>query len=306
MTPLTELTSLAQTLGIEKLWLKNEGQNPTGSHKDRMSALAVARALALGRTAVVATSSGNAGASLAAYAAAAGLRCAIISTHNINPVWAQAIRLTGADLILTDTSMERWHLMRRMVEQEQWYPVTNFIHPPVGSNPFGVQGYKTIAYEIIEQCGATPPTLILIPASRGDLLWGVGQGLLELEQAGLLAKRPRLAAVEPIPRLSRVLAGEDYRQLFAEDAHTMSSIGGETVTYQSVAALRGWTGTAVEVTSEAAQAAQETLAHSGFYAEMSSAAALAGLQELRQRKEVDSSERVVLVTTSHGYKEPPA
>lgn len=305
MTPLIELTALTQSLGIEKLWLKNEGQNPTGSHKDRMSALAVARAAALGRTAVVATSSGNAGASLAAYAAAAGLRCAIISTHNINPVWARAIRLTGADLILTDTSMERWHVMRRMVEEEQWYPVTNYIHPPVGSNPFGVQGYKTIAYEIIEQCSATPPTMILIPASRGDLLWGIGQGLLEMEQCEILTKRPRLVAIEPVPRLSRVLAGEDYRQLFSEESHAMSSIGGETATYQSAATLREWRGTAVEVTTSMAKSAQESLAHHGFYVELSSAAALAGVQSLQHHGKISGRERIVLVATSHGYKEPP-
>jgi threonine synthase len=306
MTPLTELTVLAKELGLHKLWLKNEGQNPTGSHKDRMSVLAVARAAALGRTAVVATSSGNAGASLAAYAAAAGMRCVIIATTQISPVWAQAIKLTGAELVLTATPLERWETMRQMVEQEQWYPVTNYINPPVGSNPFGVQGYKTIAYEIVEQCGRTAPTTIVIPASRGDLLWGIGQGLLELEQYGLLPKRPRLVAVEPIARLSRVLDGEDYRQLFPEEAHAMSSIGGETVTYQSVATLREWQGWAVEVSTETARAAQETLAHNGFYVELSSAAALGGLQTLRQRNQVDGSERVVLVATSHGYKESPA
>ncbi|MCB9423251.1 MAG: pyridoxal-phosphate dependent enzyme [Ardenticatenaceae bacterium] len=305
MTPLIALTSLAQSLGIEKLWLKNEGQNPTGSHKDRMSALAVARAAALGRTAVVATSSGNAGASLAAYAAAAGMRCVIIATTQISPIWAQAIKLTGAELVLTLTPLERWQVMQRMVEQEQWYPVTNYINPPVGSNPFGVQGYKTIAYEIMEQCNPTPPTMIIIPASRGDLLWGIGQGLLEMEQGGVLPKRPRLAAVEPVARLSRVLAGGDYRQLFLEEAHAMTSIGGETVTYQSAATLREWQGLAVEVTTESARAAQKSLAHSGFYVELSSAATLAGLQTLQQRGEIDGSERIVLIATSHGYKEPP-
>ena len=305
MTPLTNLASLARTLGVEKLWLKNEGQNPTGSHKDRMSVLAVARAAALGRTAVVATSSGNAGASLAAYAAAVDMRCVIIATTQISPVWAQAIKLTGAELFLTATSLERWEYMQQMVEQENWYPVTNYINPPVGSNPFGVQGYKTIAYEIVEQCGPTPPTMIVIPASRGDLLWGIGQGLLELEQYGLLPKRPRLVAIEPVARLSRVQGGEDYRQLFQEDAHAMTSIGGATVTYQSVAALRNWQGLAVEVTTQAAQAAQKSLAHNGFYVELSSAAALAGVQSLQQRGEVASSERVVLIATSHGYKELP-
>ncbi len=98
-TPLVELRSLARTLTVEKLWVKNEGQNPTGSHKDRMSPLAVARAASLGRDTVVAASSGNAGASLAAYASAAGLRCVIISTQKISSGWRQAIEISGAELI---------------------------------------------------------------------------------------------------------------------------------------------------------------------------------------------------------------
>jgi hypothetical protein len=85
-TPQLPLPSLAERMGVTKVWLKNEGQNPTGSHKDRMSALAVARAASLGRSTVVAASSGNAGASLAAYAVAAGLDCKIIATSKISPL----------------------------------------------------------------------------------------------------------------------------------------------------------------------------------------------------------------------------
>jgi threonine synthase len=305
LTPLIRLPSLAKSLGLGQIWLKNEGQNPTGSHKDRMSALVTARAVTLGRKPVVAASSGNAGASLAAYAAAAGLRCAIISTKEINPVWARAIQITGAELILTDTSMARWQLMRQMVEEEGWYPVTNYIDPPVGSNPFGVQGYKTVAYEILEQCGETPPTTILVPTARGDLLWGIWAGLLDAERFGLLPERPRLIAVEPVERLRNVLAGADYRQHFAEEPHGMISISGATATYQSMIALQESKGAAVEVTTEDAVLAQEMLARHGIYVEMSSAASLAGLRLLSNNRQINMGERVVLIATSHGYKELP-
>jgi len=305
MTPLVELALPAQALRIEKLWVKNEGQNPTGSHKDRISALVVARAASLGRTTVVAASSGNAGASLAAYAGAARLHCAIISTPKISRMWAQAIELTGADLVLTDTPMQRWQYMRQMVEEEDWYPVTNYLNPPVGSNPFGVQGYKTVGFELVEQCGEAPPTMVVVPTARGDLLWGIWQGLIESEQARLLSELPRLVAVEPVPRLGRVLSGEDYRQLFEGKAHEMTSIGGLTATYQSAVALRESKGCAVEVSTEKAKEAQRELAHCGFYVELSSAASLAGLQVLAKQGRIDSSERVVLILTSHGYKEIP-
>jgi threonine synthase len=304
-TPLVELRSLARTLGVAKLWVKNEGQNPTGSHKDRMSPLAVARAAALGRDTVVAASSGNAGASLAAYAAAAGLRCVIYSTARISKAWRQAIEITGAELVIARTPEERWVIMQQRVREQGWYPVTNFLDPPVGSNPFGVDGYKTVAYEILEACGDNQPTVIFIPTARGDLLWGIWQGLQDGKQNGLCWEMPRLFAVEPAPRLSRVLAGEDYRQPFEEEPHAMISIGGSTVTYQSVSALRDSHGGAVEVPMEKAELAQHELARQGIYAELSAAASLAGLKILLKQGQIRGSDRVVLIITSHGFKDPP-
>jgi len=305
MTPLVELTGQAEMMRVGSLWIKNEGQNPTGSHKDRMSVLAVARAASLGRDAVVASSSGNAGASLAAYAGAAGLRCAIISTREISTAWARAIKMAGADLNIKGGSLERWQTMQRMVEKENWYPVTNYLNPPVGSNLFGIQGYKTISYEIIEQSRGDIPTVIMVPTSRGDLLWGIWEGLADLKRYGVIEKLPRLVAIEPIPRLSKVLSGEDYRQLFEGESHEMPSIGGGTVTYQSVEALLETEGCAVEVSNDEAVEAQRELAQIGFYAELSSAASYAGLKELVRRGEIDRTDRVVLILTSHGYKDLP-
>jgi threonine synthase len=304
-TPLVPVPSLAQGLGLARVWLKNEGQNPTGSHKDRMSALAVARAAALGRRTVVAASSGNAGASLAAYAAAAALDCKIISTPKISPSWAQAIEMAGAELLLTDTPEARWPLMRAKVESEGWYPVTNFLDPPVGSNPFGLEGYKTVAFELVEQCARAQPTTILVPTARGDLLWGIWQGLSEACRAGLVADLPRLLAVEPFARLKNVLAGRDYRSRFEGEPHAMTSIGGGTATYQSLLALRASGGSGVEVSTAEAHRAQRELAQLGFYVELSSATALAALHKLGEEGQVGQADRVVLVVTSHGYKELP-
>ena len=304
-TPLVELPGLARTLGVGQLWVKNEGQNPTGSHKDRMSPLAVARAVSLGKDTVVAASSGNAGASLAAYASAAGMRCVIISTAKISSGWRRAIEAAGAELLLTDTPKARWVLMRERIENEGWYPVTNYLDPPVGSNPFGVDGYKSTGYEILEACGDETPTVILVPTSRGDLLWGLWQGFQDGVRFGLAGVVPRLVAVEPAPRLSMVLRDADYRQTFPEEPHAMVSIGGGTVTYQAMRALRNTEGCAVEVSMEEALRAQAELAGHGFFAELSAAASLAGLRVLIRRDEIKPPERVVLVITSHGYKDPP-
>jgi threonine synthase len=294
---------MAQALGIDALWLKNEGQNPTGSHKDRMSPFVVARAFDLGIDTVAIASSGNAGTSLAAYAAVVGLKCVVVATKDINPSWEAAIRLHGAELIQVDGSLERWRRIRTEVEAGNWYPATNHQHPPLGSNPYGLQGYKTVAWEILEATEPTRPTVIFVPTSRGDLLWGIWQGMREAHEAGLTRYLPRLIAVEPFPRLSKVLAGADYRGDFPGQAPDMPSITGNTVTYQAMVALRDSKGAAVEADGRQGQVAQRQLARRGFYVERSSAAALSGLQTAIAQGIVSRSDRVVLVLTSHGYKE---
>ena len=304
-TPLVPLPDLAQSFGLQALWLKNEGANPTGSHKDRMSPLVVARAAELGIDTLAVASSGNAGVSLAAYATAAGLRCAVVSTPDMSPAWARAIRLCGAELVLVDKSLERWQLIRAKVDEGLWYPSANHLDPPLGSNPYGVQGFKTIAWEILEVIAPSTPTVIIVPTARGDNLWGIWQGLLEAAEMGLIDQLPRLVAVEPFARLSRVLAGDDYRDKFPGRAPDMPSITGDTATYQAMVALRDSNGLALEAGSADAARAQAQLARLGFYAERSSAAALAGLQKLVSRGEVGQSDRVVMMMTSHGFKEKP-
>lgn len=123
-TPLVAMPALASELGVAALWVKNEGANPTGSHKDRMSPLAAARAQSAGYKKVVASSSGNAGASLASYAAAAGLECCILAGHDISAPWAEAIQLAGAGLLQVD-SHERWPLIQKMAQAENWFAVSN-------------------------------------------------------------------------------------------------------------------------------------------------------------------------------------
>jgi threonine synthase len=270
-----------------------------------MSPFVVARAAALGLGTVAVASSGNAGASLAAYAAAAGLACVVASTRPIRPTWEQAIRFYGAELVLVDEPLERWHLIRAKVEQGLWYPSANHLDPPLGSNPYGVQGFKTVAWEILEANAPLTPTVIVVPTARGDHLWGIWQGLIEAAEMGLLDRLPRLVAAEPFARLSRVLAGADYRDKFAGQAPDMPSITGDTATHQAMIALRDSNGLAVEANSEEARAAQIQLAGRGFYVERSSATAFAGLLKLVDQGAVGRDDRVVLLITSHGFKEPP-
>ena len=286
------------------MWVKNEGQSPTGSHKDRMSPFVVARAAATGRRTVAAASNGNAAVSLAAYAAAAGLDCAIVATKTIGAAWKRALDLLGVELVVTPTSRDRWDHLRKKVRDGAWYPATNYLAPPVGSNPFGVQGYKTVAYEIAEDLGGEMPDAVVVPTSRGDLLWGIWEGFRELAELGHVHAVPRLFAVEPFPRLARVLAGEDYRQGFPGTTR-LSSIGGDTVSYQALDAVRRSGGNALVVADEDAEAAILRLARLGFYCESSSASAVAALTALVKYNRPESIESVLLVLTSHGFKNAP-
>jgi threonine synthase len=301
-TSLALLDRLAEEIGIRALYLKNEGGNPTGSHKDRMSRFVVQRALEIGASTVGAASSGNAGVSLAAYAARVGLKCVIVTTPDMNPNWRRAIEMHGATLLAAGTPEQRWDVLARRVRAGDWYPATNFVVPAVGSNPFGVDGYRSIAFELFLQLRANPPTDIFVPTSRADLLWGIARGYCDLQVAGFLEKRPRVHAVEPFARISRVFAGEDYRGNFPGST-AMTSIGGTTVTYQALSALKSCRGAAVVADDESARVDQRRLAHSGLYLELSSAAALSALRKLVSQGVVGRDAAVVLIGTSSGFSE---
>ena len=302
-TPVARLHRLTDELGLDAVDIKLEGSNPTGSHKDRMTSQFIARAMAKHAPVVAAASSGNAGASLAAYAAAAGLRCAIVTTPKMSPAWRRAIEWTGAELHFVEDPLDRWRFIRERGETDGWFSATNISQPPTSSEPFGVDGYKTLAYELALDPQTAGADTILIPTARGDLLWGIYAGFKELFDEKVLGQMPRLVAVEPFPRLELALAGADYRSRFAGGS-PLVSINGTTLTYQAVAAVQRSGGTAVSVNPQDVVADQHVLAKAGHYLELSAVAALTGLRILQARK-LFTLRHAVLIATSHGYKEVP-
>lgn len=292
-TPLVALPELAATLKLGRLTAKLEWCNPTGSHKDRMSAQLIARAAACGAPAVVAASSGNGGLSVAAYAARAGLPAEVALTAAVSAAYRRAMAAHGATLVEVADSSARWDYLALRVAQGA-FAATNYRVPAIGTDPFGIDGYKTLAAEL---SGPDRPDIVLVPSARGDLLSGLRLGFEEIG-AGL----PRLVAVEPFPRLARVLAGEDYRGSFAGTT-AQASIAGQTVTFQAVAALRASAGQAVPVDDEAARAAQQRLAGCGLHAELSAAAALAALMMLARDGRL-AGRHATIVLTGSGWRDP--
>ena len=303
-TPCNSSPALAEELNVAKIFIKNEGLNPSGSHKDRASCMVVTRAIDVGATTIVAASSGNGGVSLALYAAAAGIRCCIVSTPALSRIYTRAIGMTGAELVTVPETLGRWRFVAEMVRERNWFPATNYLHPPVGSNHFGLDGLKTVAYEIFENMGEENLEVVVVPTSRGDLIWGLYEGFRQITELGLLKAVPRLFAVEPFPRISRVLGGEEFTGSFPGETDLVS-IGGSTVTYQAIEAIRSSGGGVVVVNDQDVVRDQRRLAQHGCYAELSSAASLTGLVALLRDGRIAGDASVVLVATSNGYKELP-
>lgn len=300
-TPIIELKRFSEQIGVDRIWVKNEGVNPTGSHKDRMSPFIAARAKSEGYTTVVVASTGNAGLSTASYCALAGLKCTIITTSSIPPTFEKAIRTVGAELIYTKTVKDRWNYLEKYVRENEWYPATNHITPPVGSNFFGVEGYKTIAYEIIEELNNNLPTILVIPSSRGDLFWGIYSGFKEAKMSGLIYEIPKLVAVEPYPRVSCVLNGEDYRGNFSGESRGLISISGTTVTYQLYKAIKETKGSVKVVDYNQAKQGKIEMGKYGLYLEMSSATVWSAIEQLKN--EITNKDRILAIATSHGFKD---
>ena len=304
-TPLTRLPILEKKLGLGVVYSKNEFQNPTGSHKDRMNPMIVARAKKLGAKVVACASSGNEGVSLAAYAARANLECVIVTTFGITDIWKSAMIAAGAQVVLVEKSSDRLLYLKDKIENEGWYCATNQLDVPVGSCAYGIQGYKTISYELYEELSESMPDYILVPTCRGDLLYGIYEGFRDLKDQGMLQVIPKLVAVEPFSRLEQVLKGSDYRLKFEGDSGLTPSIGGMTATYQSKKALDDSRGFAVSIGQDRVVDNILELARQGLYLEASSALNYGCLSVAIEQGKIELGSSVVLISTSHGFKNRP-
>ncbi|HEV7263565.1 MAG TPA: pyridoxal-phosphate dependent enzyme [Falsiroseomonas sp.] len=298
----TPLIVLPAPDSLASLAVKAEWMNPTGSHKDRMSPLVLARAREIGARGVVCASSGNAGVSLAAYAARAGLGCCVVVTPAVPDAVRRVLHAHGARVLGARDSIGRWTIAARLAA-EGWYPATNHALPAVGSSAWGVEGYRTLAFEI---AAAMPEGLdaILVPTARGDTIWGLAAGFTALRGAGLWRPAvPRLIAVEPFARLTAVLAGHARTTDAFPGTTRQASTAGATTTDQALRAVRESGGAAIVVDDAAAEAAQAALAaHHGVLLELCAAACFAAVP--RAASLLPDGARVVLIGTAAGLRDP--
>ena len=304
-TPLVPLARLGRRLGVPHLFAKDESQNPTWSYKDRLCSLAVTHAVATGARVITIASTGNHGASTAAYAARAGLPCVIFTMASVPDTMKTLMQSYGAAVVACATSEQRWSLMREGIERCGWYPTSGWVVPPIGSNPFGVEGYKTIAYEIAEDLGWTAPDVVAVPSCYSDGLFGIWKGWVELERLGLVKTRPRMLAAEPFGPLANALArGLETPERVLSGSSVAFSIASPYGTYQGLTALRESEGSGVPITDEGIFEAQRALAsEEGLYAEPSAVVGLTAVMQEARAGRLDPDQRIVVVLTSGGLKD---
>ncbi len=284
-----------------EFYIKDESRNPTWSHKDRLNLAVVSAAVNSGAPGVVAASSGNHGASSAAYSARAGLPAVILSTPR--PATVASFMQAYGQLVVAVPDVEtRWELMRRLVDEFNYHPASNQTIPPT-NHPFGAENYKTISYELYLQLDRRAPAAVFIPVGFAELLFGVYKGFTELKQYGLIDTLPRLIACEPAAGapLKRALELDQpvaYVQVEPSDAY---SIAVPVNSYRGVVAVKGSNGAALAITEAEMYAAQDQMRRAGMWSELSAAIAVAGANHLA---ELDLDEgAVVCINTSSGFKD---
>jgi threonine synthase len=305
-TALIDAARVGRWIGLDgPLWLKDESRNPTWSHKDRLNLCIVSAAVATGARGIAVASTGNHGASAAAYANRAGLRSIVISGPGAQPAFEHFLAALGSDCIIVPQE-QRWAALKRIVDETGFMPASNLTRFHT-SNPFGPEGYKTMAYEVFAQLGGRVPGTAVLPTGYGELLFGVTKGFRELLRFGLSSKMPRILSAEPAVRapLAYAMAHNEAAAEVSGPTSLAAGIACTVSSYRGAVALRDSGGHALTFQETTVVEAASELAHEGLWQEYSGVAGLAALREARQRGET-IDEPVVAVLTSTGLKELPA
>ena len=302
-TPLVESAAVSRWAGLEWLRLKEEGLNPTGSFKDRGMTVAVTQARRVGATAVACASTGNTAASMAAYAALAGLPALVIVPAGQVAMGklAQSIAYGARTLLVRGDFDACFTLVREAADRLGVY-VLNSI------NPFRLEGQKTIVLETLQQMGWEPPDWIVVPAGNLGNTAAFGKALREARECGLIARTPRLAAVQaagaaPFARSFREGFARRHR-VKADTVATAIRIGDPASYDRAVASIRETDGVVAEVTDAEILEAKAVVDRAGIGCEPASAASVAGARRLVHDGVIGREQRVVAVLTGHLLKDP--
>lgn len=302
-TPLIAAPALRAATGFGRLWLKDETRGPSGSNKDRATALVIEQALRAGANTVTCASTGNVATSLAIGAAAAGLRAVVFVPAGVAPGKLTAMLAAGARVFrVREGYTAAFRLSREAARAFGWHERNT------GVNPGTVEAKKTVAFEIWEQLGRRLPDAVVAPVGDGPTLYALGKGFRELVACGAGGPLPRLIGVQaagcqPVTRAWET--GETVRaqpgQTLADGIAVEAPVSGGAVLRE----VRESGGGMVAVEDAALLRAIDLLARSaGLLAEPAGAAATAGLAAAAAAGLVRPGERVVALVTGTGLKTP--
>jgi len=304
-TSLNRCIRLSDKIGLKNLYVKNEGENPTGSFKDRGMTVGVTKALELGMIRVACASTGNTSASLAAYAARAGIECIVLipSGKIAFGKLTQAI-IHGAKVIQVKGNFdEALRIVRRICQTHRIYLLNSV-------NPFRLEGQKTAAFEIRDQLCGKVPDKIVIPVGNAGNISAYWKGFMELHKIGLINDLPQMIGIQAegaAPIVNSLKKGMDFIE-FVENPETVATairIGSPVNWKKAVRAIKESDGTVEKVSDREILEAQRLLAQlEGIFVEPASAASIAGLIRLVNEGLIDKDETVVCILTGHGLKDP--
>lgn len=301
-SPLYEAERLAKQLGLRRLWIKDDGLNPTASLKDRASAMAVAKAREAGAQVIACSSTGNAASSLAGNAAAAGLKTYIFVPSRAPKGKVAQLMSFGATVISVQGSYEdTFELSRQAIDRWGWYNRNAAI------NPFLSEGKKTVGLEIMEQLGWAAPDYIAISVGDGCTIAGLWKGLKDLYAIGFIDRLPKLIAVQaegccPINRA--VEENAPWRPMEENTLADSIAVGVPRNPDKAINAIRESQGLTVEVSDAEIMAAQKLLGTScGVFGEPAGVTGTAGLKKLCAQGRIPAGATAVSVVTGNGLKD---
>jgi threonine synthase len=305
-TNLYEDARLARYAGLENLWLKHEGENPTGSFKDRGMTVGISHAKWVGAKFVACASSGNTSSSLAGYAARAGLQAlTFLPAGKVSLGKVSQTAAYGAKTIqVMEGSFDDALELVRQVAKERGVYLVNSV------NPFRLEGQKTIMFEMLDQLDWQVPDWVVVPGGNLGNTSAFGKAFYELKELGLISKIPRLAVIQaegssPFYEYYR-RDFKDFQPMKPETIATAIRIGNPVNLPKAVRALNWTNGIVERVTDAEIMEAKAHLDRSGIGGEPAAAASLAGIRKLTTSGVIKSSEAVVGVLTGHILKDADA
>ena len=301
-SPLYEEDRLAKLLGLKKLWVKDDGQNPTASLKDRASAMAVAKAKEAGAEIIACSSTGNAASSLAGNAAAAGLKTFIFVPSRAPKGKVAQLMTFGANVISVQGNYEEtFELSKKAIDKWGWYNRNAAI------NPYLSEGKKTVTLEIMEQLHWQVPDYIALSVGDGCTIAGAWKGLKDLYAAGFIDRLPKLISVqaEGCCPLNRAIAtGEPWTPMEENTLADSIAVGVPRNADKALAAIRESQGVVVNVSDEEILAAMRLLGRTcGVFGEPAGVTGTAGVRKALELSLIDPDSSVVSVVTGNGLKD---